>query len=127
MVNFTNEVNAYTIGDGDGFVIKSEVADVTVADVPSPMTVAIDNVTVTSSVKDVVAVATVNSEVGGSIVSSDANIPDQDNLYVNYNRRTMLLHLLSLRKPKKLIADNRTDYKSTVIVGEIPTNVGKLA
>jgi hypothetical protein len=136
-VSFTNEAKAYIINDGAGF----GEAQIVVASMDFPTVVVeiktstVDNVEVKSSVNDVVAVATSNMEVGGSIVSSDANYPDQDNLVATYTKRTMLLHLLSLRHPKKYLASvvktNNTDmtdnYKPFVKVGEIPTNVGKLA
>ena len=148
VVCFTNEAKAYQINDGGGEIVKSEVSYEI-----APMVVAlnptmVDNVVV-SSVENVVASVTSNKEVGGSIVSSDANYPDQDNIVmgdsgnlyksifdkrlndkyaITKSKRTMLLHLLSLRQPKKYLASN-DNFNSVTNdkVGNIPTNVGKLA
>ena len=130
-VGFTNEAKAYQINDGIGEIVKSEVVDVTKQDAPMVVasnTTAIDNVeVVVSSVNNLVASAVNSKEVGGSIVSSDANLPDQDNLIAISNSKVNYgLWLLSKRKVKRLIAsvDNFNSVTNDK-VGDITSNVGK--
>lgn len=137
IVCFTHEAKAYLINDGGGEIVKSEVSYETAPMVVALNPTAIDNVVIVSSVKNVVASVMNCMEVGGSIVSSDSADPDDDNFVaITKSRRTMLLHLLSLRKHKKYLASNdnynsvtndKDNFNSVTNgkIGNITANVGK--
>jgi len=116
-VGFTNEAKAETKQDNTEVVFEYSF-DV----IPT----SVDNVVVLG-VKNVVAFVTSYIEVGGSIVSSDANLPDQDNYAISNSKVNYGLWLLSKRKYKTYIAsnDNFNSVKNDK-VGDIVSNVGKL-
>lgn len=127
IVCFTNEAKSYTINDGNGIVISNDVSSTDAPMVVALNPIAIDNVIVVSSVNNVVASVMNSKELGGSIVSSDANLPDQDNVYAITNSKLNWgLYLLSKRKVKRLLATS-DNYNSVTNdkVGDIVSNVGK--
>ena len=118
IVCFTNEANAEVKQDNTEVVFEFSFEAIPTA---------IDNVVVVSSVENVVAFVTNYTEVGGSIVSSDANLPDQDNIVaISNSKLNWGLYLLSKRKTKRLLAtsDNINSVTNDK-VGDIVSNVGK--